>query len=70
MPIYEYKCNVCKKQFEILVTASALADNVVCTNCKSPDIRKIISSSSYRLNKGSSIPSGALSGCSAKSGFS
>ena len=55
MPIYEYKCNVCKKQFEILVTSSASADGIVCTDCKSPDIRKIISSSSYRLNKGSSI---------------
>jgi len=70
MPIYEYRCNVCKKQFEILVTSSASADGIVCTNCKSPDIKKIISSSSYRLNKGSSIPSGALSGCSTKSGFS
>jgi putative FmdB family regulatory protein len=70
MPIYEYKCNVCKKQFEILVTSIASADGIVCTDCKSPDIRKIISSSSYRLNKGSSIPSGSLSGCSAKSGFS
>ncbi len=70
MPIYEYKCNVCKNQFEVLVTSSASTEDIACTKCKSPDIKKTISASSYRLNTGSSIPAGALSGCSAKSGFS
>jgi len=70
MPIYEYKCNVCKKLFEVITTSSTATENLLCSECKSPDVRKIISTSSYRLNKGSSIPTGALSGCAAKSGFS
>jgi len=70
MPIYEYKCNVCNNLFETITTSSTATDDVICSKCKSPDVRKIISASSYRLNKGSSIPAGALSGCAAKSGFS
>jgi len=70
MPIYEYRCNECKNLFEVITTSITSTDNVVCSKCKSPNIRKTISAGSYRLSKGSSIPAGALSGCSAKSGFS
>ncbi|BCL59623.1 hypothetical protein DGMP_03160 [Desulfomarina profundi] len=70
MPIYEYRCNACNNLFEVLTTSSDSREDPVCTQCGSPDVRKTISASSYRLNKGSSIPAGALSGCSAKSGFS
>ncbi|MDA3970868.1 MAG: zinc ribbon domain-containing protein [Desulfobulbaceae bacterium] len=71
MPIYEFKCRDCNKKFETILTSSAKVSTVICPECKSKNIMKTISSSSYRLSTSSSgIPSGALSGCSSKGGFS
>ena len=70
MPIYEYRCQECKALFETIVTATQAAD-AVCPKCGSGAVKKTISASSFRIASGSSsIPSGALSGCSTKSGFS
>ncbi|PLX50602.1 MAG: zinc ribbon domain-containing protein [Desulfobulbaceae bacterium] len=71
MPIYEFKCNDCHKQFETILTSTAKVSEVSCPECHSKNIRKTISASSYRLaGRSSAIPAGALSGCSSKSGFS
>ncbi len=70
MPIYEFACNSCGKNFEKLVMTTRGGQDVRCVECDSPNVRKKISVSSYRTDKGSSIPAGALSGCSSKSGFS
>jgi len=70
MPIYDYKCNSCNNVFEVLVTSSTSTDEIVCTKCKSKNVKKTISAGSYRLNRGSSTSAGALSGCSPSSGFS
>lgn len=72
MPIYEYKCLECNKHFEQLVSLSQPDEKITCPNCKSARVQKTISASSYRLSTSSagSIPSGALSGCSSRSGFS
>ncbi|MBU0682364.1 MAG: zinc ribbon domain-containing protein [Proteobacteria bacterium] len=71
MPIYEFKCNACNKNFETLLTSSTQIAEVTCPQCQSKNIKKTISASSYRLNSSSSsIPAGALSGCSSKGGFS
>lgn len=71
MPIYEFKCRDCNKNFETILTSSAEVSTVTCPECKSKNIMKTISASSYRLSTSSSaIPSGALSGCSSKGGFS
>jgi len=70
MPIYEYVCKDCREHFEVLVTSSS-ADTVKCKKCGSLKVNKTISASSFRVGHGgTSIPSGALSGCSSKSGFS
>jgi putative FmdB family regulatory protein len=73
MPIYEFRCQDCNKLFESILASSsseALAE-VKCTECGSKKVKKTISASSYRLSTGSSaVPSGALSGCSTRSGFS
>jgi putative FmdB family regulatory protein len=69
MPIYEYKCNECKQKFEAIVTSS-LIENVKCPQCKTANIKKIISAGSYRINRGNATPAGALSGCAARGGFS
>lgn len=71
MPIYEFKCNTCNKKFETILTSSAKVAEVSCPECRSKNIQKAISVSSYRLaGSSSSIPAGALSGCSSKRGFS
>ncbi len=71
MPIYEYRCQECKGLFETIVTSSETAPEPVCPKCGSNAVKKTISASSFRISSGSnSIPSGALSGCSTKSGFS
>ncbi len=71
MPIYEYVCKDCKKHFEVLTTSSKTTKTVKCPECKSLDVKKTISTSNFNIGSGrSSIPSGALSGCSSKSGFS
>jgi len=71
MPIYEYKCSDCKANFEILVSKSDDEKDIKCKKCGSNKIKKTISASSFRISSGrSSIPAGALSGCSSKSGFS
>ncbi len=71
MPIYEFKCNGCNKKFETILTSSAKVSEVTCPECQSKNIKKTISASSYRLaSTSSSIPAGALSGCSSRGGFS
>jgi len=71
MPIYEYICKDCGKHFEVLTTSSSDVSPVTCPQCHGVDVRKAISAASFRLaGGGSSIPTGALSGCGSKSGFS
>ena len=71
MPIYEYRCDQCRNLFEVLTTSTSDNADSKCPKCGSSKTQKTISASSFRINSGgSSIPSGALSGCSSKSGFS
>jgi putative FmdB family regulatory protein len=70
MPIYEYVCCTCKTHFEELVSATS-PEIVRCPKCAAVKVKKTMSAASFRMNHGGpSIPSGALSGCSSKSGFS
>ncbi|THB77544.1 MAG: zinc ribbon domain-containing protein [Desulfobulbaceae bacterium] len=69
MPIYEFKCNDCGNEFEELLKSSDISE-IVCPECKSKGINKIMSSGSFKLGGGSGIsnlPSGPPCG---KSGFS
>jgi len=40
MPLYEYRCNACKEEFEALVRAQDPAP--ACPSCKSADLEKLI----------------------------
>ena len=51
MPIYEYKCDECGSIFEYFQKISD-KDLDVCISCKKSGIKKLISSSGFRL-KGS-----------------
>lgn len=70
MPIYEFHCDDCDKNFESLIMIASAAENLRCKYCKSSNIKKMVSATSHQSTKGSSIPAGALSGCSSRSGFS
>ena len=46
MPIYEYKCNDCKKDFEKLVFAGD-DKNITCPECKTLNVAKKMSAVSF-----------------------
>jgi putative FmdB family regulatory protein len=43
MPIYEYKCKDCNKEFELLTTSAKDHQNIQCPACKSTNVTKLIS---------------------------
>jgi len=59
MPIYEYKCNKCGEDFEMLVFGNK---PVVCPKCTAEDITKKISS--FGMSGVEKPFAGSSSGCS------
>jgi len=43
MPIYEYRCDACRKRFSLLVGMTAEPDEEKCPHCGSPTITKLVS---------------------------
>ena len=44
MPIYEYRCNRCKKEFSFLFLKSGDSELPMCEFCKSRDLTRLLSS--------------------------
>ncbi|MDB5078026.1 MAG: zinc ribbon protein [Chloroflexi bacterium] len=44
MPVYEYRCNDCNRKFELFVPHRMTTDGVVCRDCHSPKVQKLVSS--------------------------
>ena len=63
MPIYEYICQKCGKNQEILL--KTLDENPHCQECQSDDLKRKLSLFSSRV--GSSAPSCGAGGCCASS---
>ncbi len=63
MPVFEYKCNKCGNRFEMLFKSAALEKDVVCPECFTSDIRKVISRVAFKMPE---VPSMTFtdSGCS------
>lgn len=40
MPIYEYSCNACSHEFELLIRGQ---DQAQCPECESDDLKKLLS---------------------------
>jgi putative FmdB family regulatory protein len=43
MPIYEYRCNLCKKKMSFLLMRADSQQMLSCTFCKSPDLTRLFS---------------------------
>ena len=70
MPIYEYRCNHCNKDFECLVFGSEKPE---CPTCNTKDIQKLMSACGF-VSKGqggntvkASAGNSSCSGCAATS---
>jgi putative FmdB family regulatory protein len=70
MPIYEYQCGDCQTVFETLITSTAAGKEIVCSRCKSTNVKKIMSGSSFKRATGSAASACGLSGCASRKGFS
>ncbi len=51
MPIYEYKCNACGNTSEILHKSTTIKE-VVCPDCRSDNMEKLISAPGAVMTKG------------------
>lgn len=51
MPIYEYQCEACDNQFEVLQKISD-APLIECPECKKHTLRKKVSAAAFRLKGG------------------
>jgi len=69
MPIYEFQCDKCKKQFEVVTLSLSEKPKIVCPKCKSKKASKLISKVgkqkySWSRSAGSSSAGASGSGCS------
>lgn len=70
MPIYEFQCDKCKKQFEVVTLSMNEKPKASCPKCKSKKASKIVSKvgkgkySGMRSGGSTSTSAPASSGCS------
>lgn len=66
MPVYEYHCKRCDKDFEELILGSS--EDVKCPTCKGDDIQRILSIFGFKSESAfRSTSSSSCGGCSATS---
>ncbi|MBI5281488.1 MAG: zinc ribbon domain-containing protein [Candidatus Solibacter usitatus] len=67
MPMYEYRCTECGKQYEQLRRMTEADTGLMCPQCGSPEVQRQISACSI----GGGASSGASGGgCGPRGGFS
>lgn len=52
MPLYEYHCQKCEKEFEILTSFENWSKPQPCPSCKSEETKKKVSQTSFSLKGG------------------
>jgi putative FmdB family regulatory protein len=57
MPIYEYKCNRCHREFSCLLVHSEQSDRVICSFCETKNVKRILSSFSVHQTEESRLSS-------------
>jgi putative FmdB family regulatory protein len=68
MPIFEFVCTECSKQFEELVRSSSAIDDVTCPVCGSRYIKKKVSTFASKIAGSSSFSLGSSSSASCSTG--
>ena len=69
MPLYEYQCDDCGKEFERLVRFSEMDKKQTCPTCESEETHKVVSAfSSFGGSSGGGLVS--TGGCQSTGGFS
>ena len=63
MPLYDFACRACGKEFEVLVMG---ADVPACPYCQSTDLAKLMSTFATRIGGGSGSSESSGSGGSSK----
>ena len=51
MPIYEYECGNCSREFQRLVMNAGDEKNMACPNCQGQDLRRIMSRVAFHLSE-------------------
>lgn len=70
MPLVNFLCSTCKKQFAKILSSSDTS-SVICPACDNGNIRTLyLEKNNLFSRKSQSIPAGALAGGSCKPGFS
>ncbi|KAA3618636.1 MAG: zinc ribbon domain-containing protein [Calditrichaeota bacterium] len=67
MPIYEYKCDACNSQFDLLRPMNSSDDDVKCESCGSGEVHKLLSTFA---STGPDTFSNGGGGCAPYGGFS
>jgi putative FmdB family regulatory protein len=62
MPIYEYKCMDCNKEFEYLVFGHD--QDIICPECEKTNVERMMSACSFKSSGNYSPAGGTSSGCS------
>lgn len=67
MPIYEYICMSCQKEFEKIILGRE--EDIECPACKGKEVKKLMSAAAFKSNGNfvSTAASGSCSGCSSHS---
>ncbi len=68
MPLFEFVCTACEKDFEELVRSAAATDEVACPSCGSSQVKKKISKFASRVSGASGFSFGASSAASCSTG--
>lgn len=55
MPIYEYRCGTCEKQFDATQSVHARAEDTVCPHCQAQNATRLLSASTTHI-KGTRKP--------------
>ena len=61
MPIYDYKCSDCNKEFEVFVKNDG--KTAECTECGSKNIKRVYSSFDFNLNNKSESSCPTINSC-------
>ena len=51
MPIFEYECQNCMRQFQSLIMKAEEAESMVCPDCGKTDLRRLVSRVAYHQSE-------------------